>query len=212
MMTPDERSGGATHGRSVRVGPDEPAAHATDGALGAGEGLAEAGYVEGDRIELREEVLVPRKETREVGEIVVRTEIEEVPGRLEVEAVHEEIEVEHVPVGEVVQERRSPWEDGDTPVVPVYEEQLVVSKRLVLKEQIRIRRTSATETRLFEERLRRERLVVEDNGLDVVRERYPADGENHAPAAYERHKGDGRPREGEGEGGFLEGLVRKALQ
>ena len=49
-------------------------------------------------------------------------------------------------------------------MVPVYGEQLVVVKRLVMKERIRIRRIATTERRLFEDTLRRERLVIEDSG------------------------------------------------
>ena len=50
-------------------------------------------------IELREEQLVPQKELRELGEVLVRTQVEEAPGRLEVEAYREEVEVEHEPAG-----------------------------------------------------------------------------------------------------------------
>src|SRR5436305_3183024 len=62
-------------------------------------------------LSLREERLVARKELEQVGEVVVRTEVDEVPGRLEVEALREEVEVEHQPLGQVVSERREPWED-----------------------------------------------------------------------------------------------------
>src|SRR5262249_49784398 len=104
------------------------------------------------------------------------TEVEEVPGRLEVEALRDEVEVEHVPVGETVSERVAPHQEGDVLVVPVYEEQLVVTKRLILREEIHIRRTPTRDHQLFEDTLRRERLVVDDptNG-ELVRERYPRD-------------------------------------
>jgi uncharacterized protein (TIGR02271 family) len=149
-------------------------------------------------IELREEQLVARKELHEAGEVYIRTEVEEVPGRLEVDALREEVEVEHVPVGEVVRERVDPWEDDGVLVVPVYEEQLVVTKRLVLREHLRIRRVGTTERRLFEDTLRRERLIIEDpSNTGLVHEQYPTDD----------HKKDDRE-----EGGLLGGLLRKALQ
>ena len=112
-------------------------------------------------LELREEELVAHKEIRERGEITLRTELEEVPGRLEVDAYREEITVEHEPVGQAVSERKEAWEEDGVLVVPVYEEQLVVTKRLVLKERLRVRRIGTTERQLFEDRLRRERLVIE---------------------------------------------------
>src|SRR5438105_6692183 len=60
-------------------------------------------------IALREERLVAHREMEQVGEIVVRTEVESVPGRLEVEAQREEVAIEHVPIGQVVSERSAPW-------------------------------------------------------------------------------------------------------
>jgi len=153
-------------------------------------------------IELREERLVAHKGTQEVGEIQLHTEVEQAPGRLEVDAYREEVMVEHEPVGEVVTERLEPWQEADgVYVVPMYEERLVVVKRLVLRERIRIRRVGTTERQLFEDTLRRERLVVEDpQHTGRVREVYPADDEE--PSAEQSDR----------ESGFLEGLVRKALE
>ena len=45
-------------------------------------------------LELREEHMVAHKETQEVGEIRVHTEVEQLPGRLEVDAYREEVSVE----------------------------------------------------------------------------------------------------------------------
>jgi len=56
--------------------------------------------------------------------------------------------VEHQTVGQVVSERDEPWEEGDVLVIPMYEEQLVVTKRLVLRERIRVRRVGTTERQL----------------------------------------------------------------
>jgi uncharacterized protein (TIGR02271 family) len=127
-----------------------------------------------ETLSLREEQLVAHKTVEQVGEVVVRTEVEELPGRLEVEALREEVQVEHVPVGQVVSERRQPWEEDDVLVVPVYEEQLVVTKRLVLREQLRVRRVRTAERQLFEDTLRRERAVVDDpDGTGLVRELHP---------------------------------------
>ena len=152
-------------------------------------------------IELREERLVPRKEMVDAGEIEIRKEIEEVPGRLELDAYREEVEVEHVPVGEAVSEKVEPWEENGALVVPVYEEQLVVTKRLVMKEKLVVRRVAGTERRLFTDTLRREKLVVEDpDNTGLVHEKYPP--ENQQQAESEEAKEDG---------GVLHNIVRKAL-
>jgi uncharacterized protein (TIGR02271 family) len=152
-------------------------------------------------LELREEQFVARKHMRELGEVELRTEIEEHPGRLEVDAYREEVVIEHEPVGEVVRERREPWEEDGVLIIPIYEEQLVVTKRLLLRERMRVRRVTSTERQLFEDTLRRERLVVDDSArTGLVREQYPTDGPD-AEADDHAHA----------DGGLLGHLVRKAL-
>jgi len=147
-------------------------------------------------VQLHEERLEAHKETRSTGEVEIRTTVEETPARLEVDAVREDVEVEHVPVGRTVSAREQPRQEGDTLIVPVYEEQLVVSKRLVLREELHIRRVAVTEHRLFEDTLRREKLIIDDFTEDgVVHERFPEEGQ----AADEGHEG------------FLGSLKRKMM-
>jgi uncharacterized protein (TIGR02271 family) len=163
-----------------------------------------------ETIELREEQLVPHKELRELGAIEINTEIEEVPGRLEVDAYREEVIVEHEPVGQVVSEREEPTESDGVLIVPVYEEQLVVVKRLVLRERMRIRRVGTTERQLFQDTLRRERLLVQDpQRTGLVHERYPSGPSSEEEGRIESDTGDDNEQ---GEGGFLEHFVRKALE
>ena len=161
-------------------------------------------------LELREEQLVALKEVHEVGEIRLRTEVEHVPSRLEVDTVLEEIVVEHEPVSQVVRERVQPWQEDGVLILPVYEEQLVVVKRLVLKERLRIRRVAATERHVFEETLRRERLVIEDpDQSGVVHEQYPLVEQTHEDTGPLPDAGADAANKPEG--GLLEDLVRKAL-
>jgi uncharacterized protein (TIGR02271 family) len=163
-----------------------------------------------ETLELREEQLVAHKELRELGAIEISTEIEEVPGRLEVDAYREEVIVEYEPVGQVVSEREEPSESDGVLIVPVYEEQLVVVKRLVLRERMRIRRVGTTERQLFQDTLRREHLVVEDpQQTGLVHERYPTDSASDDEKRSESKSGDEEERD---EGGFLGHLVRKALE
>ena len=158
-------------------------------------------------LELREEQLVAKKEQRTIGEIVVRTEIDEVPAQLEVEAVREEVIVEHEPVGEAVSERQQPWEQDGVLIVPVYEEQLVVTKRLVLRERIHVRSVSTRARQLFQDTVKRDRLVVEDpQHTGSVREQYPTDTRpENADAKRE-------PADERDEGNVLTRLVSKALE
>ncbi len=194
--------------------PNRPQAYRVSEAQ-KGEGELDAADPElAETIELREEQLVAHKELRELGEVEVRTEVEDVLGRLEVDAYREEVEIEHEPVGQVVSERGQPWEEDGVLIVPIYEEQLVVSKRLVLRERLRIRRVGTTERQLFEDTLRRERMVVEDpQHTGLVHERYPI-GEPAGEHAASDDTAEGGPGQGDEqpEGGFLGHLVRKALE
>lgn len=164
---------------------------------------------------LYEEQLVPHKEMRYLGDVEIRTVVDEVPGRVEVDLAREEVEVQHIPVGEYVGERRPPWEEQGVLTIPVYEEQLVVVKRLVLREYLKVRRVATTERRLFEEPLRRERLVIEDvANSGLVHERYPTDDDLPAD---ERSGDEARDEEEANadsgrEGSFLERLGRRVLE
>ena len=174
-------------------------------------GEAGTGATEGRTLELREEQLEARKELEETGRIRVHKQVEDVPRRLEVEAYQEEVTVEHVPIGRIVKEREPAREEDDVYIIPIYEEQLVVVKRLVLAEEIRVRRRGATERRLFEDTVRRERLVIEDpDRTGRVRELYATE-----PPEGERVAGDTLPGDEEANAeseGFFDRLGRRILE
>jgi uncharacterized protein (TIGR02271 family) len=85
----------------------------------------------------------------------VRTEREEV----RVPKRREEVEVERVPTNREVADA----EFGDEEiVVQVFEEEVVVSKRIVLKEEIRLRKRVVEEVETFEVDLRKEEVEIDD--------------------------------------------------
>ena len=55
------------------------------------------------------------------------------------------VEVERVPIGRVVETHPAIREEGDVTVIPVVEEVLVTERRLVLKEEVRVRRVRSEE-------------------------------------------------------------------
>jgi uncharacterized protein (TIGR02271 family) len=85
----------------------------------------------------------------------VRTERE----RMEVPTKREEVTVDRVPVeGET-----SEAQIGDDEVsIPVTEEEVVVEKRPVAKEEIRIRKDVVEDTEVVEEDVRREEIDIDD--------------------------------------------------
>jgi uncharacterized protein (TIGR02271 family) len=104
-----------------------------------------------------------RVETRDVpGERVrLHTFVRERDERIDAALRDEDVSVERVPVNRVVATAPAVREEGDTLIVPVIEEQLVIEKRLVLKEIVRVTRHARTRTEQHTVRLRAEEVRIE---------------------------------------------------
>lgn len=94
------------------------------------------------------------------GARVVRT-VEEREALVDEALAREEVEVERVPVNRAVDAPVAVRYDGDTMIVPVLEEVLVVEKRLMLREEIRITRRKSEFREPQRVVLRREHATVE---------------------------------------------------
>lgn len=109
---------------------------------------------------LKEQLHVDRERV-ETGAVRVRVVTTERTQALPLQSRHERAEVERRRVERIVDERREPWHDGDTLVVPVYEERVVTQRVLVLVEEVRL--STRRETRHDEQHvaLREQHAVVE---------------------------------------------------
>ncbi|HEX8387584.1 MAG TPA: DUF2382 domain-containing protein [Sphingomonas sp.] len=116
---------------------------------------------ETETIPLVEEELVVAKRLVETGRVRVRTEVQWRTDHARAELFRDHVEVERVPIGREVDAVPPIREDGEMVIIPVVEEVLVVEKRLVLKEEVRLRRTRSVETLDEPVRLRAMRAVVE---------------------------------------------------
>ena len=116
------------------------------------------------RVQRSEEELVAGIRQREAGSIRVRKRVRTDRERIEVPTRHEEVSVERVPVeGEASEDEIGEDEIGeDEIVVPVTEDEVIVHKRPVLKEEVRIRKDVVEEKEVVEEDVRREEVEVED--------------------------------------------------
>jgi len=108
---------------------------------------------------VREEVHID-KHVRETGRVTVHVEPHEKIQVVDVPLVEQDVHVERVPVNRQVDAPAPPRQEGDVTIVPVYEEILVVEKRLVLKEEIRITRRQATRHEFREVATRSEEVHV----------------------------------------------------
>ena len=88
----------------------------------------------------------------------VVTEREEV---IDTSSFEDEIEIERVARDVVLKKPAQPRREGDTLIVPVMEEITVVEKRLILKEELYIRRRKVKVPRSERVRLRREEVRVD---------------------------------------------------
>ncbi|HEV2092360.1 MAG TPA: DUF2382 domain-containing protein, partial [Rubrobacter sp.] len=112
------------------------------------------------RVQRSEEELVAGTREREAGAMRIRKRVRTNRERLEVPVRREEVRVERVPVSEGTPGAEIGEEEI---VVPVTETEVAVTKRAVVKEEIRIRKDVVEETEVVEEDVRREEIEVEDD-------------------------------------------------
>lgn len=91
---------------------------------------------------MREEIRVGTRVVDSGSGVRLHKTVSEYEQLIDEPLLHDELEVEHVPVGAIVMTDEAPRMryEGDTLVVPILEEVLVVQKKLKLKEEVRITR------------------------------------------------------------------------
>ena len=111
------------------------------------------------RMERSEEELSTGVRQREAGSMNVKKSVRTEREEVRVPRRREEVEVERIPTNQEV----AGAEFGDQEVVvQVFEEEVVVSKRIVLKEEIRLRKRVVEEIETFEVDLRKEEVEIDD--------------------------------------------------
>ena len=160
-----ERSTLAYEGRSEQPPDDDP-----------------VGSVAEERVVLQEDLRVQRSEEelragvreREAGQVNVKKGVRTEREVVRVPKRREEVLIERVPVdGEATEAQIG----EDEVVVQVFEEEVVVSKKIVLKEEIRIRKRVAWDEEAVEVDLRKEEVEIDDQS---------ARGGPQGPLAQER--------------------------
>src|SRR4051794_15414743 len=115
-----------------------------------------------------EEVVIPVVEEElasgvkavKTGAVRVDKHVEKRIRKVEGPLLHEGVEVRRVPVNRVVSEAPPVRRKGDTVIVPVMEEELVVTKRLVLKEEVHLIKRRTKDRFVKEVEVNRERAEV----------------------------------------------------
>ena len=111
-------------------------------------------------LRLLAEELSVEKETVETGRVHVATHTVTREALVDEDLARERVEIETVPVGRRIEKFPEVRQEGDVTIFPVVEEVLFVERRLVLKEEIRIRKVRTTERYQEKVTLRHQEAVV----------------------------------------------------
>lgn len=112
------------------------------------------------RLPLLEETLdVSRREVT-TGRVRVSTQTHERTQAVEATLLQTRVEVDHVEINEYIDAMPETRQEGDTTIIPVVEEVLVVERRLRLKEEVHVRRVHSQTPWREEVTLREQQAVV----------------------------------------------------
>lgn len=95
--------------------------------------------------------------------VLVETLTEDVPVRAELQG--ERVEVTRIPIGREIAERPDIRTEGPVTILPVVEEILIVERRLMLREEIHLRRVAEVEAVDTTVPLRRQTVRVERDDI-----------------------------------------------
>jgi uncharacterized protein (TIGR02271 family) len=119
------------------------------------------------KLQLFAEDLSVVKEKVETGRVRISTHIHDREAPVDEDLAHERVEIETIPVNLQIDAVPQVHQEGDITIVPVVEERLVVRRRLMLKEEVRIRRVRSTERHQETVKLRYQEAVVMRQKNDV---------------------------------------------
>ena len=124
---------------------------------------AAQGQEKGDEavIRLAAETLNVGKRVVETGRVRVRRTTTERLEKIKVPLSVETVEIRRVPIGKPIKRKPRVRETANEIIIPVVEEVLVVARRLVLKEELHIRKVRSTENHVEQVRLRQQNVTVD---------------------------------------------------
>ena len=135
---------------------------------------------------LAEEVAVA-KQVVETGRVQVSRVTQEREQLIDELLAHETVEIDRTPIGRQIDAMPAVRNEGDTVVIPIVEEVLVIERRLLLKEEVRVRRVRSMERHQESVTLRHHEAVVT---------RLPVE----PPAAGEGPEASAKPQQSKQEG------------
>jgi stress response protein YsnF len=117
-------------------------------------------------VPIAEERVHVSKTQRKMAQVRVRVVPQERIETVDVPLICEKFDVRRVPVNRVVGAATPVRQEGDVTIVPVFEETLVIEKKLVLREEIHIRRRETT-------RREARKVPVRAETVEIIRSKLP---------------------------------------
>jgi stress response protein YsnF len=106
-----------------------------------------------------EELRIEKRDTS-TGKVRVQTVVETVDELACTTIVEDSLDVQRVPIGKVVDEPPGVRTEGDVTIIPVLKETMIVEKRLMLVEEVHIRRTRSSREVEMPVTLRQQKAVI----------------------------------------------------
>jgi uncharacterized protein (TIGR02271 family) len=130
-----------------------------------------------ERVSREAEIVVPiAREEAQVGRKIVETERVTVEARpvtrevdIDVDLAREELEIERVPVNRYVDQTPAVRAEGDVTILPIVEEVVVVEKRLLLKEEVYVRKRRHVETKTLHIPVREQTVQINRSPVEPQR-------------------------------------------
>lgn len=122
-----------------------------------------SGVTQQTTIPVMEEELSAEKHAREAGRVEVHKDVKTEKKTVTVPVTKEEIHVERVPGSQAAPPSSATFKEGDVSI-PVYEEEIEIKKRPVIREEVRVSKTSHEEHRAASADTRREEVSVDSEG------------------------------------------------
>jgi uncharacterized protein (TIGR02271 family) len=121
-------------------------------------------------VPVAEEALSVGKRVIETGGVRINKTVHERQETVDIALTEDHVEVERVPINRVVEGPVEVRREGETLIIPLYEEVFVVEKRLMLKEELHIRMRREEVHKPQQVTLRREEVSIErfSRGTDAV--------------------------------------------
>lgn len=115
---------------------------------------------DGVRLALSGESLEVSTARRVTEQVFIGTRTTERLESIDIELQHESYDIERVAIGRAITEVPATRQEGDVTIIPVIAEEIVIQRRLILKEEIRVRKVVRLERHLEDVALRSQHVEI----------------------------------------------------